>query len=76
MKPFLVTGEFRMGRTMTPFSMETLGKDADGARDRALSTIGSRHRVDRHHITVKDVKAMKPDEVTDPIVAKKLSMVK
>lgn len=76
MKPFRVTGEFRMGRTNTPFTMETIGKDANGARDRVLSTIGSRHRVDRHHVNIKDVKELKVDEVTDPVVEKQLSMVK
>ena len=76
MKPFRVTGEFRMGRTHTPFTMETLGEDAAGAQDRVLATIGSRHRVDRHHITVKDVKEIRLDEVTDPVVEKRLSMVK
>lgn len=76
MKPFRVTGEFRMGRTQTPFTLETVGTDANAARDRVLSTIGSRHRVDRHHITIKDVKEIKADEVTDPVVEKRLSMVK
>lgn len=76
MKPFRITGEFRMGRINTPFTMETIGKDADGARDRVLATIGSRHRVDRHQITIKDVKEIKLDEVTDPVVEKQLSMVK
>ena len=76
MKPFRVTGEFRMGRTNTPFTMETLGKDANAARDRVLSTIGSRHRVDRHQVTVKAIKEIRLDEVTDPVVEKRLSMVK
>lgn len=76
MKPFRITGEFRMGRMNTPFTMETIGKDADGARDRALATVGSRHRVNRHQITIKDVKEIKLDEVTDPVVEKQLSMVK
>lgn len=76
MKPFRVTGEFRMGRTNTPFTMETIGKDANEARDRVLSTIGSRHRVDRHHITIKDVTEIKPADVTDAAVEKRLSMVK
>lgn len=76
MKPFRVTGQFRMGHINTPFTMETLGADATAARDRVLSTIGSRHRVDRHHITLKDVKEIPADQVTDPVVEKRLSMVK
>lgn len=76
MKPFRVTGKFRMGHILTPFTVETVAKDGNGAKDRILSTIGSRHRVDRHHITIADVTEIKPDEVTDPVVEKMLSMVK
>lgn len=76
MKPFRVTGEFRMGRTNTPFTVEAIGQDEGGARDRVLATIGSRHRVDRHRITIKTIQELKPDQVTDPVVEKQLSMVK
>ena len=76
MKAFRVTGQFRMGHISTPFAIETIGKDAAGATDRVLATIGSRHRVDRHRITVKDVAEVKPADITDPVVVKQLSMVK
>jgi large subunit ribosomal protein LX len=76
MKPFRVSGQFRMGHIVTPFSTETVADDAAGAKDRVLSTIGSRHRVDRHHVTVKDVVELKPADVTDPAIVKRLSMVK
>lgn len=76
MKPFRVSGTFRMGHITSPFTLETVADDAAGAKDRVLSTIGSRHRVDRYRIDVKDVKEIKRDEVTDAVVEKRLSMVK
>jgi large subunit ribosomal protein LX len=75
-KPYRVTGEFWMGHTLSPFSQETIAADPEGAKDRVFSTIGSRHRVDRYHITIKDVVELKPDQVTDIVVTKRLSMVK
>lgn len=77
MKVFRVTGEFTMGRSQrTPFTMETLGKDAEAAKDRIYATLGSRHRVNRHQVIVNDVKEIKADQLTDAVVEKKLSMVK
>lgn len=76
MKPFRVAGKFRMGHIITPFTVETIANDKKGAEDRILSTIGSRHRVDRHHIEIAKVEELKPDQVTDPVVEKRLSMVK
>jgi large subunit ribosomal protein LX len=76
MKPYRVSGSFRMGDRMSPFTQETVADDADGARERVLSTLGSRHRVDRHHVELKDVVEMKPADVQDPSVKKRLSMVK
>lgn len=77
MKVFRVTGEFTMGRNLrTPFTMETIGKDVEAAKDRIYATLGSRHRVNRHQVIVKDVKEIKADQLTDAVVEKKLSMVK
>jgi large subunit ribosomal protein LX len=76
MKAFRVSGKFRMGHILTPFSMETLGTDETSARDRIFSTIGSRHRVNRHQITIEKVAPLTPEQVTDPVVEKKISMVK
>jgi large subunit ribosomal protein LX len=76
LKPFRVTGKFRMGLILTNFTMETIAKDKKGAEDRILATIGSRHRVNRHQITIGTVEELKTDQVTDPVVEKQLSMVK
>lgn len=76
MKVYRVTGKFWMGHLHTPFTVETIGADENAARDRVLSNIGSKHRVDRHHITIGTVKEIRADEITDPLVEKRLSMVK
>ncbi len=74
MKPFVVTGMFRMGRTDAPFTIETLGDDEKTAADRVLATLGSRHRVDRHHIKITSIKAISPADVQDPAVSKKIEL--
>lgn len=76
MQAYRVTGEFTMGRKKAPFTMEVIGKDPEMARDRVLATLGSRHRVNRYHIVVNDVKEIKGDDITDAVVEKRLSMVK
>lgn len=76
MNAFRVIGKFRMGHIRTPFSIETLGKDDAGARDRVLATIGSRHRVNRYGIWIEKVEPIAADKISDPVVEKKISMVK
>lgn len=76
MKAFRISGKFRMGHIITPFTVETLGADDKAARDRLYSTIGSRHRVNRHQIEITKVEPLTADQVSDPVVEKKISMVK
>lgn len=76
MKVFRVSGKFRMGHITTPFTIETIGADENAARDRILATLGSRHRVNRHQVTIEKTAEIRPDEVSDPAVEKQLSMVK
>jgi len=72
LKPFRVEGSFKMGLKTTKFSIETIGKDAQAARERILSTIGSKHRVDRHHMRIDAVTEIKPEDVTDAVVQHQL----
>ena len=76
MKVFRVTGKFRMGHITTPFNMEVIGDDPRAAEDRVLSTLGSRHRVNRHQVTLAKVEEIRPDQIQDPAVEKMLSMRK
>lgn len=76
MQAFRVSGKFRMGHIITPFTLETVGADETAARDRVYATIGSRHRVSRHQITLEKIQTISGDAITDPVVEKRLSMVK
>lgn len=73
MKPYRVEGHFRMGRVETPFTVETVAKDEADARERVLSTIGSRHGVNRRLVHVTKVTALAPDQVTDAVVQHRLA---
>lgn len=76
MQAFRVSGKFRMGPVLSPFSLETVGQDENAARDRVFATMGSRHRVNRHQVWIEKVERIAADKVTDPVVEKRLSMVK
>lgn len=70
MKAFKINGKFKMGRAWTPFSTEVAAADEAGARDRILSTIGSRHRVNRRQIELGGIAEIKGEAITDPGVQK------
>lgn len=76
MKAFSVSGKFRMGHITSPFTIETIANDVDAAKDRVFATIGSRHRVNRHQIEIATVKEVARDAIKDPVVEKRMSMVK
>lgn len=76
MKVFRVTGKFRMGPILSPFTMEAVAADDKGARDRIFATLGSRHRANRHQIWIDTVKEIQASEIQDPAVEKQLSLVK
>ncbi len=76
MNVFRVTGKFLMGRAVNPFTIEAIGSDEADAKNRVLSTLGSKHRVNRHQITIESATKIGNDDVTNPVVAKKLQMVK
>jgi ribosomal protein L20A (L18A) len=72
MQAFQVTGSFKMGRQRTRFSIETADESEDDARERVVSTLGSRHNISRDLVTIEDVEAIDADDVEDPAVAKRL----
>lgn len=61
-----------MGRQRTRFSIETADESEDDARERVVSTLGSRHNISRDLVTIEDVEAIDADDVEDPAVAKRL----
>lgn len=73
LKPFRVEGTFPMGTKRSHFAIETAAADAQGARERVVSTLGSKHRANRHDIKVESVKEIQASEVTDPVITHQLS---
>lgn len=72
MQAFQVTGSFKMGRQETRFNIETADETEDDARERVVSTLGSRHRISRDLITIEGVEPIDEEEVEDPTVRKRL----
>ena len=69
MKPFLLEGDFQMGRRYQHYRIELAAKDEAAACERLLATLGSRHGVNRRQIRIAAVKSLKPAEVHDPMAA-------
>jgi large subunit ribosomal protein LX len=66
MKAYEIKGEFRISvRQWQPFTIEVASADEPAAVERVFSLIGSRHRVKRQFVRIKDVRAMKTEEITD-----------
>jgi len=68
MKAFLVHGTVRMTREWTKFAKEVAADSPENAIERVLSDLGSKHRLPRRLIKVKDVTDLPADRVTDPVV--------
>ncbi|KYK28933.1 MAG: hypothetical protein AYK23_05355 [Candidatus Proteinoplasmatales archaeon SG8-5] len=73
MKAFRVTGTFRMGRMVQNFSKEVACENKEEAIELILSDLGSRHKVKRYDITLTSIDEIKPDEISDSVVAFKVT---
>ncbi|MGQ0798068.1 MAG: 50S ribosomal protein L18Ae [Methanobacteriota archaeon] len=68
MKAFRVDGRFRMGRAWQAFAKEVAAADAEAAREKLLSILGSQHGVARKYIEVGGIAEVPPADVADPAV--------
>lgn len=69
MKGFKVTGSFKLDKGIwQKFAVEVAAEDEDGAKEKVLSTLGSRHRVNRNEIEIKDLEEISGDDITDLVV--------
>ena len=59
MKKYTVTGEFRAGLRWEHFSTVVESHNDALARERVLSTLGSRHRVSRNAVRITSVEEAK-----------------
>ncbi|MDR3206536.1 MAG: 50S ribosomal protein L18a [Candidatus Methanoplasma sp.] len=68
MKAFRVVGSYADPRKRQPFSMELSAVDEAAVRERALSTLGSKHRLKRREIEIAEVTELSVDQITNPVV--------
>jgi len=68
MKAFRVVGSFADPRKRQPFSIEMAAEDEAAVRERALSTLGSKHRLKRKDIDITEIVELTPDQITNPVV--------
>ncbi len=67
-----VTSTERYLRRDQPFSVEVAAIDEADARHTIISNIGSRHRVLRKNVNITEIKALKLEEIVNPVVKYKL----
>ena len=68
MKAFRVTGTYADPRKTQPFSIEMAAEDEAAVKEKALSTIGSKHKLKRWQIDIADVTEIPAGEVTNHVV--------
>ena len=68
MKAFRLTGNYPVRKNTQSFSIDLVAVDDVDARHRLYSSIGSRHRVQRRHISIDDVSEIDPTSSTAAVV--------
>ncbi len=69
MKAYRISGTMKMGLVKEhPFTIEVSAKKKEEAVSRAYALLGSRHGVKRREIEIKEVKALKKDDIEDAVV--------
>ncbi len=69
MKAFLISGTYADPRQVQqPFAVEMAADDEAAVREKAISTIGSKHKLKRWQINITAVKELSADEVTNHVV--------
>ncbi len=69
-KVFRITGSFKQRREISPFSKELCALTEDQAKERLFSEFGSRNRLKRQQIHIKEITEISNEEITDPFVKK------
>ena len=69
MKAFEVKGTFKVGdRTWQKFSLQVASEDAEGAAEKVMTILGSRHRTPRRSINIEAVGEISGKQITDVVV--------
>lgn len=64
-KIWRASGAYKKKKRIFIFSRELMGEKETHVREKVFSELGSRHRVKRKDIDIKEVKELKPEEVTN-----------
>ncbi len=67
-KIFRITGRFRMGEDMQPFTKEFRAISKENVIEKIYADLGSKHKVKRGRIKIEEVKEIKPEEAEDPVI--------
>jgi len=69
MKAFLVSGTYADPRQVRqPFAIEMAADDELAVKEKALSTIGSKHKLKRWQIDITEIKELSADQITNHVV--------
>ncbi len=68
MKVYRVKGTFKMGRQWQKFTKDVMEESVDGANEKILSIIGSKHRTLRTNIKIDDISEVNLDKVDNPVI--------
>jgi ribosomal protein L20A (L18A) len=60
MKAFRVVGHYPASKKKQDFTIDVVASDKEDAKHRLYSHIGSRHRVQRRHITIESIDKIDP----------------
>lgn len=69
MKAFKVIGTFKIEKQRwQDFKIEVAAEDEEGATEKVLSSLGSRHRLNRKEIEILEILEIPGDEISDLVV--------
>lgn len=68
MKAFRITGSYADPRKRQSFSIEMAAEDEAAVREKAISTLGSKHRLKRWEIDITEIVEIAPDQVVSHVV--------
>ena len=69
MRAFRASGSFRIAKAKwQEFTVEVAADNEEDASHRVLSNLGSRHRLPRNHIRIKELNEIPGEEISDLVV--------
>lgn len=67
-KIFKVTGKFKLGEEVHPFTKEMKAVEEEHIYEKLYAQFGSQHGLSKEQIKIEDISEITADEVTDPII--------